>query len=219
MTFKYKYSFGLLLAGSALIMGTALPVYAEREPEVLYEVKELDQRDELQRIENARVNKILYDYLSKMEAVEKADNNVRYLVNQSSRYTDKDLQDYINNEILPRSSELLSMAGSITSRSSAIRECHAIFMRYITSRHEALVSLATYANKRVPRSMVSKYVSGFGVSYGGTYCTEERKSDQSYSVNAAMRNVIAAGEQTRNDYLNRREYIVRNKAEVIDVEK
>lgn len=219
MSFKYKISAGLLLAGAALFLGTALPVYAEREPEVLYEVKELDQRGELQRIENARVNGILNDYLSKMKAAEKLDNDVRYLVNQSSRYTDRALQDYINNEILPRSSELLDTAASITSRSSAIRECHAVFMRYITARHQALAGLATYADKRVPRSTVSHYVNDFGVSYGSTYSSEERKSDQSYSVNAAMRSVIAAGEQTRNEYLNKREYIIRNKAEVIDVEK
>lgn len=201
----------------------AAPAFAEKERDVLYVDDHTQQRDLVIREENNRVNAIYNDYMSKMKAIEKIDNDIRYLLMESNKYTDKELQNFINKKILPRSAELLSLANEVTSRSSAIREVHEIYIDYATQRHQALAYLATYANKRVPKAQVRAMSSYSGLGSGSRYemvsTSEDYLSDESYSITAAMRAMLASNDKLRNLYYNKRDYISRNRTEVITVEK
>lgn len=219
----------LCLMGSAAIIvasGITLfsyPAQAERQPEVKYEVVELDNRAEIQLIDKTRVNKIINDYLYKMKAAEKYDNDLRYLIIQSNKLSFAELSKFLDKNAMPVSQTLLSVAGEVTSPSSAIRELHNVYMDYITKRHQVLAALATLSSEKTPKSKTfsSSTFSSYGTSHSYTEYEqiEEHIPSHTYTTVAAFRQALAECDVLRNEYYNRKDYILCNRMEVIGEEK
>lgn len=213
------WGIGCLLVGWGLVCPSA----AERLPAVKYEVVELEDRDALQRAERERVGKIFNDYMWRMRAVEKKDNDVRYLVAQSNSLQFEELANFIDKNILPLSQEELSLAGEITSQSSALRQLHASYLEYVTVRHQALSALSVYARERAPKTTIvetssyqNRFASGSSTYYSDT---EEHIPSHVYDRVASLRAAISSADTYRQKYYNRLEYIKRNKLEIIGQEK
>ena len=223
-----KKSLFLTVSVLALGLGTAawklaLPVQAEQPPAIKYEVTELDDRKNLMRIESARVDGILKAYGDKMYLAEKIDNEVRAMLIESNMLKFEDLSNFLDKKVLPKSQELLSVAGGITSESSALRSLHDIYLEYITERHQALTALATFAREKAPKTVrVREYE---GNNWHGSYSsfnysnTDEHIPHSVYERVASYRQQIAQADTIRNRYYNKKDYIKRNKLEVIGEEK
>lgn len=218
--------YGIIGATIVLVVGSAfvtMPAQAERQPEVKYEVVDLNNRAEIQLIDKTRVNKIVNDYLYKMKAVEKYDNDLRYLIIQSNKLSFAELSRFLDKNAMPVSQTLLSVAGEVTSQSSAIRELHNVYMDYITKRHQVLAALATLSSEKTPKSKTfsSSTFSSYGTSHSYTEYeqTEEHIPSHTYTTVAAFRQALAECDVLRNEYYNRKDYILRNRMEVIGEEK
>ena len=208
------WGIGCLLVGWGLVCPSA----AERLPAVKYEVVELEDRDALQRAERERVGKIFNDYMWRMRAVEKKDNDVRYLVAQSNSLQFEELANFIDKNILPLSQEELSLAGEITSQSSALRQLHASYLEYVTARHQALSALSVYARERAPKTTIvetssyqNRFASGSSTYYSDT---EEHIPSHVYDRVASLRAAISSADTYRQKYYNRLEYNKHKKLEI-----
>ncbi|GEM_PF-4833260 len=217
----------LIFCVSAVLMSGSMffsyPAQAERQPEVKYEVVDLDNRAEIQLLDKTRVNKIVNDYLYKMKAAEKYDNDLRYLIIQSNKLSFAELSKFLDKNAMPVSQTLLSVAGEITSQSSAIRELHDLYINYITQRHQVLAALATLSGEKTPKkeTFSSTTVAGYGMYGNHTEYekTEEHIPSHTYTTVAAFRQALAECDTLRNEYYNRKDYILRNRMEVIGDEK
>ncbi len=158
-----------------------------------------------------------------MKAAEKYDNDLRYLIIQSNKLSFAELSKFLDKNAMPVSQTLLSVAGEVTSPSNAIRELHGLYIKYITQRHQVLAALATLASEKAPKttSYSNTTVNAHGISGSHTEYeqTEEHIPSHTYTTVAAFRQALAECDTLRNEYYNRKDYILRNRMEVIGEEK
>ncbi|MGM9992488.1 MAG: hypothetical protein ACI376_06550 [Candidatus Bruticola sp.] len=207
-----------LMVSSGLIL-TAESVQAERPPEVKYEVSDMEGRADIMYFDRMRVNRIVNDYVYKMKAVEKYDNDLRYILIESNKLTLEELGKFLDKNAMPISQTLVFKAGEITSESSALRQLHALYIQYVTERHKALSALAVYAKEKAPKTTVAASITSHGSNVTYVETTDKHTPKHTYDNVAAYRQRIADCDSLRNVYYNRKDYILRNSLEIIGEEK
>lgn len=216
---KKIVSWSLFIATIATIGLTVAPVYAERPRAVGKVIKDTEGIETLRRQNTQRAHAVFNDYLYKSQRLDKIDNDVQYLVNEASKLQGEELGNFVQSRIIPKNSELLRHASSITSSSSAIRELNEYFINYAKLRSRALNCLAEISRYKVPASYMRSFTGyvGWGCAVANF---SEFYSDEHipYSVRtklAELRSVTDELYLARNKYLNRRAFIERNVEDVI----
>lgn len=204
---------------------TALPVSvsAEEPPEVLYEVNETQNREQLLREESRRVNAVVNDYFNRMQVAEKLDNDIRYLLTKSRGLTGEELSRYLDKYVMPRNDELLQHASQVTTRSSVLRELNGLFIAYATARAEVLDTLIGLGRIKMPAAYYAEFSSasfgGFAYASSSVAVVDEHVPAEVTLKISKMRSLLSQLYAARSEYLNRKAYILRNKAELIQDEK
>lgn len=209
----------LACLGSSLLLATVQPAYAER-PRAVGEVIECDQDSRLLKdLDQERAHKILNDYLYQSQQLDKIDNDVRYMIGECAGLQGKDLGSFIQSRIIPKNSEGLSHASSITSSSSAIRKLNDEYMKYAQLRSAALNMLAEIAYYKMPAGRVMNCLNSlFAGSYSSGSMEIYSKEHVPLEVRerlGALRTTLDSLYSIRNKYLNDLAYVKRNPEECI----
>lgn len=200
-----------------------MPVNAEEPPEVLYEVNKTENRDQLLREEARNVQHILGNYLDRMQVADRLDNDIRYLLIKSRGLKGKELARYLEINVMPRNEELLQVASQVTTSSNVLRELNGMFIEYCTLRSNVLEELIGLGQIEIPQHYYQEFASasygGFAYSSSSSAYVDKHVPPEVTMRMARVRALLGRLYSARSEYINRKAYIIRNKAELIREEK